>query len=141
MSGLCELTATEMARRIREKSLSPVELVQACLDRIEEVQPRLNPFCFVYPEEALKAAEAAEEAVMRGGELGPLHGVPIAIKDFTPTKGKTTTRGSVGFRNWVPDHDPVIVRRLSKAGSILVGKTTTPLRSRVSPAADCGAAP
>lgn len=126
MSGLCELTATEMARRIREKSLSPVELVQACLDRIEEVQPRLNPFCFVYPEEALKAAEEAEEAVMRGGELGPLHGVPIAIKDFTPTKGKTTTRGSVAFRNWVPAHSPVIVRRLAKAGSILVGKTTTP---------------
>ena len=100
--------------------------MQACLDRIGEVQPRLNPFCFVYLEEALKAAEAAEEAVMRGGELGPLHGVPIAIKDFTPTKGKTTTRGSVAFRNWVPDHDPVIVRRLGKAGGILVGKTTTP---------------
>lgn len=125
-SSPLDLTATEMARLIRTKALSPVEVIKASLDRIAEVQPRLNPFCFTYPDEALAAAKAAEAAVMRGDDVGPLHGVPIAIKDFTPTKGKTTTRGSVAFKNWVPDHDPVIVRRLRAAGAIMVGKTTTP---------------
>jgi Asp-tRNA(Asn)/Glu-tRNA(Gln) amidotransferase A subunit family amidase len=126
MVNLWDLTAVEMARRVRDKSVSPVELVRACLERAETVQPKLNCFCFTYPEEALEAARAAEPAVMRGEPLGSLHGVPIAIKDFTPTKGKTTTRGSAAFKNWVPDHDAVIVERLAQAGAILLGKTTTP---------------
>lgn len=124
--NLWDLTATEMARRVRGKSVSPVDLVRACLERAETVQPKLNCFCFTYPEEAMAAARAAEAAVMRGDDLGALHGVPIAIKDFTPTRGKTTTRGSAAFRNWVPDHDAVIVERLANAGAILLGKTTTP---------------
>ncbi len=115
-----------MADLIRGRSLSPVEAVAAALDRIERVQPALNPFCFLYDEEARAAARAAEDAVLRGAPLGPLHGVPIALKDFTPTKGKTTTRGSRLLEHWVPDEDPVIVRRLHAAGAILIGKTTTP---------------
>ena len=126
MEHLWDLTASEQARRVRDKSLSPVELVRACLERSEVVQPKLNCFCFTYPEEAIEAARAAEAAVMRGDDLGPLHGVPVAIKDFTPTRGKTTTRGSAAFRDWVPDHDAVIVERLAGAGAILLGKTTTP---------------
>jgi Asp-tRNA(Asn)/Glu-tRNA(Gln) amidotransferase A subunit family amidase len=124
MANLWDLTAVEMARRVRDKSVSPVDLVRACLERAETVQPKLNCFCFTYPEEALDAARAAEAAVMRGDRLGPLHGVPIAIKDFTPTKGKTTTRGSAAFKDWVPDRDAVIVERLAGAGAILLGKTT-----------------
>ncbi|HUE46627.1 MAG TPA: amidase [Aestuariivirgaceae bacterium] len=124
--NLWDLTAAEMAARVRDKSVSPVDLVQACLERSEAVQPKLNCFCFTFPDEALEAARAAEVAVMRGETLGALHGVPIAIKDFTPTKGKTTTRGSAAFRNWVPDRDAVIVERLANAGAILLGKTTTP---------------
>jgi Asp-tRNA(Asn)/Glu-tRNA(Gln) amidotransferase A subunit family amidase len=124
--SLCDLTAAEMARQVRDKSVSPMELVRACLERIEQVQPKLNCFCFTYPDEALAAAKAAEAAVMRGDALGPLHGVPVAVKDFTPTRGKTTTRGSAAFKNWVPDHDAVIVQRLAGAGAILLGKTTTP---------------
>jgi Asp-tRNA(Asn)/Glu-tRNA(Gln) amidotransferase A subunit family amidase len=126
LTTLCDLTASEMAQRVRDKSVSPVELVRACLERADLVQPKLNPFCFIYPEEALDRAKAAEQAVLSGDSLGPLHGVPIAIKDFTPTRGKTTTRGSAAFRNWVPDRDAVIVERLAGAGAILLGKTTTP---------------
>jgi len=120
------LPAVELARRIAGRELSPVEVSETALARIEAAQPVLNAFCFVYPEEALAAARAAEKAVAAGEPLGPLHGVPIAIKDFTPTKGKTTTRGSCAFEHWVPDYDALIVRRLRAAGAIMVGKTTTP---------------
>ncbi len=120
------LTAVELAQGIAARSLSPVEVMENALARIAAVQPALNAFCFVYPEEALAAARVAEQAVMAGDALGPLHGVPIAIKDFTPTKGKTTTRGSYAFADWVPERDALIVERLRAAGAILVGKTTTP---------------
>ncbi len=123
---LCTLPAVELARRIADRSLSPVEVMERALARIEAVQPDLNAFCFVYAEEALAAARAGEQAVMDGRPLGPLHGVPIAIKDFTPTKDKTTTRGSYAFEHWVPDRDALIVQRLCAAGAIMVGKTTTP---------------
>ncbi len=118
--------ATELARRIATKEISPVEIVQNSLNRIEEVNPTLNCFCFVFPDEALDKAKEAEAAVARGDDIGPIHGVPIAIKDFTPTKGKTTTMGSKVYRDWVPDDDAQIVKDLTGAGAIMVGKTTTP---------------
>lgn len=123
---LCYTPATELARLIRTKKLSPVELVRNTLARIEAVNPKLNCFCFVYPEEALEKARAAEAAVMAGRRLGPLHGVPFAMKDLTPTKGKRTTLGSKAYETWVPDHDAPIVEALDRAGGIMVGKTTTP---------------
>ncbi len=123
---LCYTPATELAARIRDRKLSPVELMKNTLARIEAVNPKLNCFCFVYPEEALAKARAAEQAVTEGRTLGPLHGVPIAIKDLTPTKGKRTTLGSYTHENWVPDRNAVIVDRLEAAGAIMVGKTTTP---------------
>jgi len=123
---LCALSAADLAALIRDKQVSPLDAVRQSLERMETVQAKLNPFCFVYRDEALQKAKEAEAAVVHGDDLGPLHGVPIAIKDFTPTKGKRTTRGSYAFENWVPDWDPVIVRRLTAAGAILVGKTTTP---------------
>jgi Asp-tRNA(Asn)/Glu-tRNA(Gln) amidotransferase A subunit family amidase len=92
--ALACMPALELARRIRARDISPVEAVGNSLARIEEVNPRLNAFCFVYPDEALAQARAAERAVARGEELGPLHGVPVAIKDLTPTRGKRTTLGS-----------------------------------------------
>jgi Asp-tRNA(Asn)/Glu-tRNA(Gln) amidotransferase A subunit family amidase len=119
-------STAEIAALIRERELSPVEVVEAALARIAEVNPALNAFAFVYPEAALEAARAAEAAVMRGETLGPLHGVPIALKDFTPTKGLRTTLGSFAYEHWVPDFDPVIWQRLKAAGAILVGKTATP---------------
>lgn len=120
------LPATELARRIRARQVSPLEAVRSSLARIEAVNPRLNAFCFVYPDEALAAARAAEAALERGAIAGPLHGVPIAIKDFTPTAGHTTTLGSRVYRDWVPEEDALIVRTLRAAGAIVVGKTTTP---------------
>jgi Asp-tRNA(Asn)/Glu-tRNA(Gln) amidotransferase A subunit family amidase len=123
---LCYLPATEMARRIREGRLSPVELIENSLARIAEVNPKLNCFCFVFPEEARARAKAAEADVKAGKKLGPLHGVPFAIKDLTPTKGKRTTLGSYAFEHWVPEEDAPIVEALTRAGGIMVGKTTTP---------------
>ena len=123
---LCYTPATELARRIAGGALSPVAVIENSLARIAEVNPTLNCFCFTYPEEALEKARAAERAVAAGEALGPLHGVPIAIKDLTPTKGKTTTLGSRIHEHNVPDHDAVIVEKLLGAGAIMVGKTTTP---------------
>jgi Asp-tRNA(Asn)/Glu-tRNA(Gln) amidotransferase A subunit family amidase len=117
--------ATYQAELIRTGRLSPVELMWATLERIAEVQPRLNAFSAIYEEDALAAAQRAERAVLAGDPIGPLHGLPIAIKDFTPIRGKITTRGSYAFAHWVPEEDPVIVERLLSAGAIVVGKTTT----------------
>jgi Asp-tRNA(Asn)/Glu-tRNA(Gln) amidotransferase A subunit family amidase len=119
-------SATELAARVRSRDISPVEIMENCLARIEEVNPALNCFCFVFRDEAMALAKEAEAAILRGDDVGPLHGLPVAIKDFTPTKGKRTTRGSKVFENWVPDHNALIVDRLCGAGAIMVGKTTTP---------------
>jgi len=123
---LCYMPATEQAARIRTGRLSPVELIDNALARIDEVNPKLNGFCFVYPEEARQIAKEREAEAKAGKLRGPLHGVPFAIKDLTPTKGKRTTLGSFAYEHNVPDHDAPIVEALTKAGGILIGKTTTP---------------
>ena len=123
---LCFLSAFDIADRIRNRKISPVEVVRNSLERIDEINPVLNCFCFTYPEEAMEQARALEAAIQQGKSLGALAGVPIALKDFTPTKGKTTTRGSALLKDWVPDYDSVLTERLLQAGAILVGKTTTP---------------
>jgi len=117
--------ATELARMYRAGEASPVDVVKNSLSRIGDVNPTLNCFCFTYPEEALAKAKTAEQA-FASGTARPLEGIPMAIKDFTPTKGKITTRGSRLLEDWVPDFDPALVRRLEGAGAIMVGKTTTP---------------
>jgi Asp-tRNA(Asn)/Glu-tRNA(Gln) amidotransferase A subunit family amidase len=126
MRDLRFVPATELASMIRHRDVSPVEVVDAFLAAIEQHNPALNLFCFVYPHEARAAARRAETAVLKDDPLGPLHGVPFAIKDFTPTRGKRTTLGSYAFEHWVPDDDPPILDRLYGAGGILIGKTTTP---------------
>lgn len=118
--------ALTLAQRIRQRQLSPLELMENCLARIEQVNPRLNCFCFVYPDEALELARQAEQAVTENKPLGPLHGIPFAVKDVTPTAGKTTTRGSKMYEHWIPDEDALIVQRFKQAGAIVVGKTTSP---------------
>ena len=124
--SLCYAGAGEIARLVRERKLSPGEAVENALARIEEVNPKLNCFCFVWHEEARQAAKAAEARLLAGGELPPLLGVPVAFKDITPTRGQRTTLGSYAFEHWVPDVDAVVVERLTAAGAIVVGKTTTP---------------
>lgn len=123
---LCFTPATQLAAMIRSKTVSPVEVVRAVLDRIERTNPALNAFCTVTPEPALAAARDAEQAVVRGGALGPLHGVPFSIKDLALTRGVRSMFGSHIFAQRVPDEDAPYVGRLRAAGGILVGKTTTP---------------
>jgi Asp-tRNA(Asn)/Glu-tRNA(Gln) amidotransferase A subunit family amidase len=120
------LTAGEQARLVASRLVPPVELVEHALARIDAVNATLNCFCDVWYDDALAAARDATAAVARGDELGPLHGVPVAVKDTTPTAGHRTTLGSFAFEHWVPDHDAAIVRSLRRAGAIVVGKTTTP---------------
>ena len=122
---LAYLPAGELAERIAAGALSPVEVMRNALERIEAVRPALNPFCEVWGDEALGAARAAERQVGRG-PLGPLHGVPVAVKDTTPTRGHRTTLGSRTHADWVPDRDAWVAAALRRAGAILVGTTTTP---------------
>jgi aspartyl-tRNA(Asn)/glutamyl-tRNA(Gln) amidotransferase subunit A len=125
-TDLAWMPATELAALIRSGALSPVELMRATLDRIERSQPELNAFITIAADRAMDAARAAEAAVRRGDQLGPLHGLPVAVKDLVPTAGIRTTWGSLIFRDHVPDTDSVAVARLKAAGAIVVGKTTTP---------------
>ncbi len=125
-TDLCYTPATELARLVRSKALSPVELMRTVLARIERVNPVVNAFCTLTPEAALDGARAAEAAVMKGERLGPLHGLPFSIKDLAFTKGVRTMSGSYIFEHRVPDVDPPFVRRLREAGGVFVGKTTTP---------------
>jgi aspartyl-tRNA(Asn)/glutamyl-tRNA(Gln) amidotransferase subunit A len=120
------LSALDLAGLIRKKAVSPVEVVDVVLARIERLNPRLNAFCAVTAEEAREAALAAEVAVMTGEPLGPLHGVPFSVKDLVFTRRVRTTGGSRLFAEHVPEEDAVAVERLKGAGAILVGKTNTP---------------
>ncbi len=126
MSEICFIKATELARRIRAKELSAREVMQAHLAQIDRVNSKVNAIVTLLPEQAMKQAGAADEALARGEEIGPLHGLPIAYKDLTPTKGIRTTSGSPIYADFVPDHDGLIVERLKKAGAITIGKTNTP---------------
>jgi aspartyl-tRNA(Asn)/glutamyl-tRNA(Gln) amidotransferase subunit A len=118
--------AVQLAREIRTKAVSPVEVVEAVLRRIETLQPTVNAFITVTADAAREAARAAEAAVLAGQTLGPLHGVPFSVKDLLFTRGVRTTMGSRLFEQQVTDEDAVPVRRLKQAGAILIGKTTTP---------------
>jgi len=123
---LAFLSATELAAAIRSRKTSPVEAVEAVLDRIEHLNSHINAYCTVTVESARCEAKAAEAAVMRGEQLGPLHGVPVSVKDLVITRGVRTTFGSHIYETNVPDEDAPLVERLKAAGAIVVGKTTTP---------------
>lgn len=122
----CDLDAVEARRLIGRKALSPVELLESCIARIEAVDPAVNAMVARDFERAGKEARAAEAAVIRGDALGPLHGLPVGIKDLEDTAGLRTTYGSVIFRDHVPAKDQLIVASVRKAGAIVVGKTNTP---------------
>jgi aspartyl-tRNA(Asn)/glutamyl-tRNA(Gln) amidotransferase subunit A len=126
VSELAFTSATELAALIARRAVSPVEIVEQTLARIERSQTSLNAFITVCDLDALEAAHAAEEAVMRGEPLPPLHGVPFSVKDLVNTAGVRTTFGSVALADNVPIADSPAVARLKAAGAILVGKTTTP---------------
>jgi aspartyl-tRNA(Asn)/glutamyl-tRNA(Gln) amidotransferase subunit A len=112
----------EVAPRLATRELSPVELTQACLARIDTLDQQINAFITVLAEQALTQARAAESEIQRGNYRGPLHGIPIAHKDIVYTQGVRTTGGSSVLAQFVPDHDAGIVSRLRDAGAINVGK-------------------
>jgi len=126
MSELCDLGAVELRRLIGGKAISPVELLASCLRRIEAVNPALNAITATCFERAQTEAKAAEQAVLRGDDLGPLHGLPIGIKDLNETAGLKTTWGSPIYRDYVPEKDERMVAAVRKAGAIVVGKTNVP---------------
>jgi Asp-tRNA(Asn)/Glu-tRNA(Gln) amidotransferase A subunit family amidase len=126
MTASAELSATALAEAIRRREISPVEAVQAALDRIEKTNPAVNAFVTVCGERALERAAAAERALSSGAELGPLHGVPIGVKDLDPVAGVRMARGSLVFAEDVPQETVSCVARLEEAGAIVVGKTNTP---------------
>ncbi len=116
-------TISELAPLIRSKKISPVELTELALARIGRYDGALNSFITVMMHSARAEAKAAEKAIAAGDYLGPLHGIPIAVKDLYATKGTLTTYGSGLFADWVPDHDAAVVERLKAAGAIILGKT------------------
>jgi amidase len=124
--NLCRKTAVELASLIATKAVSPVEVLDAHLATIARVNPRLNAIVTLVADAAREQAKYAEAAVLRGDRLGALHGLPVVIKDITPTAGIRTTYGSPLFRDNVPTEDAEVVRRLKAAGAIVLGKTNTP---------------
>jgi amidase len=123
---LTRKSAIELAALIRSRAISPRELLDAHLTVIERVNPKLNAVVTLAADHARDAARQAEAAVTRGDELGPLHGLPIAIKDTTRTAGIRTTFGSPLFADHVPEEDAEVVRRLKAAGAVVTAKTNTP---------------
>ena len=126
---LRDLSASETAERIRRRELSPVEAVDAAIARVEERNPDLNAFIFTDFEQARERARTAEPAVMSGAELGPLHGVPTAMKDcFDFKPGWVSTLGGIrALKDFRPDFSCIFAERIERAGAILLGKTNSPV--------------
>src|SRR5437879_11939857 len=115
-------TILELAGLLRQKEVSAVQLAEACLQRIEKLNPSLNAFITVTSESALEQARAADDETARGLWRGPLHGIPIALKDLIDTAGTRTTAASALHKDRIPTEDAEIVRRLNQAGAVIVGK-------------------
>ena len=123
---LCLLPATELAGRLRALEVSAREVLAAHLERIEAVNPAVNAIVTLSADSAVERAGAADDALARGGSVGPLHGLPVAHKDLVATAGIRTTWGSPIFADFVPEDDDLLAERARGAGAILVGKTNTP---------------
>src|SRR5687767_5250577 len=123
---LLSLSAVELRRRIGTKEISPVELTDACIERIEGINPAVNAVTAVCYERARDEAKTAEKAALRGESLGLLHGLPTGIKDLDETGGLLTTYGSPLYKDFIPERDNAMVARVRAAGAIVVGKTNVP---------------
>ena len=117
-----EWTISTVAKAIAKKEISPVEVVRACLERIEAYDKRINAFITVLPEQALRSARQAEKEILRGRYIGPLHGIPFAAKDLFFVKGIRNTCGSKILTDFIPKYDAAVIERLFSAGAILLGK-------------------
>jgi aspartyl-tRNA(Asn)/glutamyl-tRNA(Gln) amidotransferase subunit A len=123
---ICGMDANTLAVAIRTKQISPVEVVDAHLERMEILEPSIHAFCTVTAAAAREQARDVETRILRGQQVGALAGIPVGIKDLVSTAGIRTTSGSAAYRNFVPDEDDVVVERLKKADAIIVGKTNVP---------------
>jgi len=123
---ICRMDAVTLAGHIRSKKLSPVEVIDAVLARMEKLEPILHAFCTPTPELARATAKKIEKDIMAGKPVGPLAGVPVGIKDLVCTKGIKTVSGSWAYADFVPDEDDVVVERLKDAGAVILGKTNVP---------------
>jgi aspartyl-tRNA(Asn)/glutamyl-tRNA(Gln) amidotransferase subunit A len=119
---LCFMPISDVSGLLASCELSPVELVQAHLDRISETDTELNSFITLLAKESLKAARGAEQEIQKSGSRGPLHGVPIGLKDLYYTSGVRTTVGSKILADFVPDYDAAVVEKFFDAGAVLLGK-------------------
>ncbi len=119
---LCYASAGTLSRLVQSKEISPVDIIDAHLARIEATEPMLNSFITLLPEEARAAARRAEQEIQSGNYRGPLHGIPVALKDLFNTGGVRTTSGSRVFDNFIPDRDCTVASKLHQAGAILLGK-------------------
>ena len=126
-AGPMQMDAVDLAVALHKRKISAREVMGACLDQIERLNPKVNAIVALRDRDELLAdALAADERTVRGERVGPLHGFPFAVKDLQPTKGIRTTFGSPIFKDFVPDFDSIMVERLRKAGAILIGKTNAP---------------
>ena len=122
-NDLLDLSLAQVSKMIETKEVSPVELIDASLERIEEINPKLSAYISVYEREAREVAKAAEILIQAGHRLGPLHGIPISLKDNIGMKGLTSTAGSKVLENWIPKEDATVVSKLKGAGANIIGKT------------------
>ena len=125
-ADICGMDAVALTRAIHERALSPVEVVEAALERMEKVEPEVHAFCTPTPDLARVDAKRLEADIAAGREVGPLAGVPVGIKDLVATKGVKTVNGSWAYIDFVPDEDDIVVERLKAAGAISLGKTNVP---------------
>jgi Asp-tRNA(Asn)/Glu-tRNA(Gln) amidotransferase A subunit family amidase len=125
VSNVADLSLADASAAITSRTVSPVELVEACLDRLEGVKDALRAYISVYADEAREVAKASETMMMAGHRLGPLHGVPLALKDNIALGGRVTTAGSKVLADWKPDEDATVTTRLKGAGAIIIGKTSS----------------
>ncbi len=123
---ICRMDAVQLAREIHARNLSPVEVVDAVLERMDKLEPILHAFCTPTPALARAEAKRIEAELVAGRDPGPLAGVPVGIKDLVATEGIPTVMGSWAYRDFVPDEDDVVVERLKAAGAIVIGKTNVP---------------
>lgn len=123
VADICELNLTELSKLLATRELSSSEAVNAALNRLELLESKLNAFITVTGEQAIAEAKKADDEIARGGYRGPLHGVPVTIKDLFATAGVRTTAGSKILADWLPETDSAVVDRLRAAGAIIIGKT------------------
>lgn len=125
-TDICFLRAVDIAGRIRAREISARDVMDAHLAQIEKINPKVNAIVTLDAERALEGADAADRALARGEDAGPLHGLPMAHKDLVPVKGMRFTSGSPIYKDRIADHDALIIERLKKAGAVSIGKTNVP---------------